>query len=372
MKRNLSLDYLRNFANLSRCLLHAAIPYMFTNAPVWPVNEAGAWFFDLLIFEIHLYVMELFFLIAGFVFAIQFYKKTTSELLKDRLKRIIIPFILGLIILIPLVLSFFYLVEYSGNINLNNIKISYLKGWNLALGLMYPTAHLWFLYYLLFFYVFTFFLKNILKKMRSININYLLFSCIIISCICMSYMQRWIVDNPLTLVPEIPSLVHYYMFFAIGFIINSSKLQLISINLKSKIWLIVGIVLGIFAVIPQFYFQFTDIEYYNFIKISAILLYCFSSYLIVFGLWGCFNTIKFKASKQLAYLTDSSYWVYIINMPFVASIQILLIPISISIFLKFIISFLGALILSLLSYELFVRYTFLGTLINRKRVRKKQ
>ena len=89
MSRNLSLDYLRNFANLSRCLLHASIPYMVTYAPVWPVNENGSWFFDFAVFEIHLFVMELFFVIAGFVFAIQLQKQTTLSLFIDRTKRIL-------------------------------------------------------------------------------------------------------------------------------------------------------------------------------------------------------------------------------------------------------------------------------------------
>ena len=63
MPRNASIDYLRNFANLCRCIIHAAIPYMVTETPIWPVNDKGALFFDVIVFEIHLFVMELFFVI---------------------------------------------------------------------------------------------------------------------------------------------------------------------------------------------------------------------------------------------------------------------------------------------------------------------
>ena len=36
-------------------------------------------------------------------------------------------------------------------------------------------------------------------------------------------MNRWIVDNPITLMPEIPSFIHYFCFFLIGFFVNNSK-----------------------------------------------------------------------------------------------------------------------------------------------------
>ena len=66
MNRVLYIDYLRNFANITRCFIHASVPYMVTVAPIWPVDDGGGWFFDFITFELHLYVMELFFVISGF------------------------------------------------------------------------------------------------------------------------------------------------------------------------------------------------------------------------------------------------------------------------------------------------------------------
>ena len=371
MSRNLSLDYLRNFANLSRCLLHASIPYMVTYAPVWPVNENGSWFFDFAVFEIHLFVMELFFVIAGFVFAIQLQKQTTLSLFIDRTKRIFLPFLIGLLSLIPIVLSYFFLQEFSGKIDINIIKNSYLKGWGLAYDMMYPTAHLWFLYYLLFFYVFTVFLKKFILKIESISLNLLFLLSVLTSSICMFFMERWIVDNPLTLKPEIPSLIHYYLFFIIGFILYNSSKHFKGIISNYRRCLIAGTIIGLIAIVPQLFFEEKSLEYYNLIKLTAIILYSSSSYFLVFGFWGFFHSLNLADSKILRYLTDSSYWVYIINMPFVGLIQILLIPFEISIFIKFLLSFLGALFLSLLSYEYLIRYGFIGKIINKKRVRSK-
>lgn len=41
MSRIVYIDYLRNFTNITRCLVHASVPYMVTIAPIWPVDENG-------------------------------------------------------------------------------------------------------------------------------------------------------------------------------------------------------------------------------------------------------------------------------------------------------------------------------------------
>ena len=52
-------------------------------------------------------------------------------------------------------------------------------------------------------------------------------------------MNRWIVDNPITLVPEIPSFIHYFCFFLIGFFVHKSEKLLLSIKKhKHKIQII--------------------------------------------------------------------------------------------------------------------------------------
>ena len=128
---------------------------------------------------------------------------------------------------------------------------------------------------------------------------------------------------------------------------------------------------GLTAIVPQLWFENTDLEYFLLIKLAAILLSCFAIYFLVFGLWGYFMRLKLKDSKVLRYVTDSSYWVYISNMPIVVIIQIILIPCDIPVFLKFMISFFGAFIISMFFYEYFVRYTFIGKFLNGKKYPKK-
>ena len=141
---------------------------MVTLAPMWPVNDKGSWFFDFAIFEGHLFVMELFFVISGFMFAMELKKSSVPKILKNRFKRIVIPFILGLIVLVPIVLSLFSLGNHVGFtfLDFDVIKTSYISGWVLGFENFFPTAHLWFLYYLIIFYILTLSLKSVIYKIK--------------------------------------------------------------------------------------------------------------------------------------------------------------------------------------------------------------
>jgi len=371
MSRIVYIDYLRNFANIIRCLTHASVPYMVTSAPMWPVDDKGFWFFDFAIFEGHLFVMELFFMISGFMFAMDLKRNTIPEIIKNRFKRIVIPFVLGLIILVPIVLSFFSLSSHVGVtfLHIDILKKSYISGWNLGIENFFPTAHLWFLYYLIIFYLLTLLLKRVIFRITVVSVFKLVFFGILISSICMIFMKRWIVENPLTLVPEIPSLVHFFVFFLIGLISYNTSGLIDDIKKNSKYLLRLGLILSLISIVPQLCFESTDLDYYLLIKGSSILLSCSAIYLLVLGLWGYCNNLNLKNSKYLRYMTDSSYWVYLSNMPIVVILQIILMPLDISLFLKFMISFLGAFSISMLTYEYFVRYTFLGGLLNKRRKR---
>ena len=372
MSRIVYIDYLRNFANITRCFIHAAVPYMVTAAPMWPVDDQGSWFFDFAIFESHLFVMELFFMISGFMFAMELNRNAVRKTIKNRFSRIVIPFVLGLVILVPIVLSLFSLSENVGFsfLHLEILQQSYANGWALGFEQFYPTAHLWFLYYLIIFYSLTILLKKVIFKIKANSILKVVFIGVFISSTCMFFMNRWIVENPLTLTPEIPSLIHYYSFFLIGCISFNTPTLAENINKNAKYLLGLGLFLAFGAIVPQLWFEHTDLEYYLLLKVVAIVLSCSAIYLLVLGLWGYCSRLKLKDSRLLRYVTDSSYWVYLSNMPIVVVLQIILIPISISVFLKFLIAFIGAFTISMITYEYFVRYTFIGTILNKRRKRK--
>jgi len=68
------------------------------------------------------------------------------------------------------------------------------------------------------------------------------------------------------------------------------------------------------------------------------------------------------------YLADASYWIYIVHMPLVFAGQVLLYGLDWPWYAKFGAVIVGVLAISLLTYELLVRHTFMGKWLNGRRV----
>ena len=71
----------------------------------------------------------------------------------------------------------------------------------------------------------------------------------------------------------------------------------------------------------------------------------------------------------LRYLADGSYWVYLCHLPVVGLLQIVLLPVPAPAGLKFLTVFTVTMVLCLASYQVMVRYTFLGVRLHGPRLR---
>ena len=140
------LDSLRAVAMLLGIVLHAAVPFM-TIRTLWIVHDAypdtG---FDTLVGVIHGFRMQLFYFIAGFFAHLMWKKSGTYGFLLQRGRRIGIPFVVGMLTIIPLGLWLYFWAEslFGPNPDLPEVREPSL--------LLYPTMHLWFLEILLMLY----------------------------------------------------------------------------------------------------------------------------------------------------------------------------------------------------------------------------
>ena len=94
--------------------------------------------------------------------------------------------------------------------------------------------------------------------------------------------------------------------------------------------------------------------------------------LLVFGIMGFFIKYFRKPNRIWRYLTDSSYWLYLIHLPFIVWLQVVLYGWDVHWALKFTLINAIAFPIMLLSYHYLVRPTFIGQTLNgRKYPRKK-
>jgi hypothetical protein len=77
----------------------------------------------------------------------------------------------------------------------------------------------------------------------------------------------------------------------------------------------------------------------------------------------CLRFFK-NQSKRMRYISDASYWVYIIHLPATHFVPGLFHGVAMNVFLKFIISSILVTMICFLSYHYFVRGTFIGKFLN--------
>lgn len=92
-------------------------------------------------------------------------------------------------------------------------------------------------------------------------------------------------------------------------------------------------------------------------------------WLMTLGCIGLFRVICSKESKVMRYISDSSYWLYVAHIPVVALLNFAISGWEAPVAVKFALVTLLSTLVLLASYEWLVRYRWLGTLMNGKRVR---
>lgn len=368
-----NIDILRIYLSVIRCSIHSAVPYMVTKAPIWPLDDKGSWFFDAYIFVVHLFAMELFFVLSGYMFAMQLARKSVRTVIVDRVKRIVVPMLIGIFLFVPVVLSFFYLKPYNTYewFSADRLMSAYSKAWDVGLANFFPTGHLWFLYYLCLFMALVMVYNKLADHFEALKVSVSIKACIlfgiVISIFSMYFMKRWIVDNPLTFLPEWPSLLHYFIFFLFGIALFNVKSYADFLREKANKMLWIGFVTGVVALVPQMMAKRTDLSYYELIRFAGISFSISATYLITLGLWGKCLQIKRSTTQIEKYFAGASYWIYLSNMVFVLIIQLILIPLSLNVFLKFGLTLIGGIGLSTLTYHVFVRRTWFGSLLSMRK-----
>lgn len=150
-----ALDHLRTLAMLAGVLFHAALAHSVLMQPFWPTAMGThSWAVDALAWLSHLVRMPLFFLVAGCFAARIVADRGTAGLMRQRLRRVVVPFIVAW----PLVtLAMMAGIGWAtAHVEAPNAALRMIKAAAAApdapsapLG----TGHLWFLYYLALFAV---------------------------------------------------------------------------------------------------------------------------------------------------------------------------------------------------------------------------
>ena len=105
--------------------------------------------------------------------------------------------------------------------------------------------------------------------------------------------------------------------------------------------------------------------------VSALAETAFA-WLTCFGMMGLFRWLLSGPSFTVRYLSDASYWMYLAHLPLVVVAHWVIVDWPISYHLKYILACASVTAVLLMTYQLFIRYTFIGNVLNGPRTRRQR
>lgn len=210
-------------------------------------------------------------------------------------------------------------------------------------------------------------LSNLLSKFILNNFSAVLIAVLPLTGILLMVPELFLhVDTGV--IPKIPYLGFFGYFFFLGWLINRhAAISFSWMAEKTWLFLAVGIVLSVFL----FWFEFTGRYKANQnLKVAGIkLLAAIQIITLVFGSVGFFLKMWQTESKTWKYVSDASYWMYLIHLSLVAAGQVLLINVQLNGILKFLIIFVTTMAITLATYHFFIRFSIVGEWLHGKRER---
>lgn len=301
------LDYLRAILMLIGILIHSVAiinPYA-----VWRYHSK---FYEneviyLIIYSTHFFRMEAFFLIAGFFSCMVINKKGIDYYLKNRVKRVLIPFISSIIFISSICTLY--------DISVNNLSIENIKLSNIIM-------HFWFLLTLFILSILTIQIK-FNKYLNELNIKlpiiFLILGAINLAILSFKFLILKITNSDSFYFQlyyyVINNTIYYAIFYFMGYIlfINKAFYCYIS-NLNLKFFFLLSAIL-LFLSTFFFSLEANNIVDNFLLKAFFNMFNFYTSIIVSCFLFATFTTLKFNYSNSIKFLVDSSIIIYLFHVP---------------------------------------------------------
>lgn len=382
--RRHDLDALRGFAMLLGIGLHVALSF-FPN--IWPVQDQTSTVdgpFDELFHAVHGFRMPLFFLLSGFFTSMLWRRRGLRALLWHRFRRIVLPLAIVLIVLVPIAIfvtqqAFAPLTAVTDG---DNVLLTVaVRDGGFALTWFDNLGHLWFLWFLVWFGAGFAIVAAALERLHTSRrqrvdawLRWLMWSIV-----PFTLLGQWLMgergeipvfgpDTSLGLIP-LPHVFGYYaLFFVFGALLfersnRNGEFLVDTLGRRWRITLPVAI-LVVFPLALSLTFAGENPSWE--LATAAQSAYTWT---MSIGLIGLFRSIFWTERRGVRYLSDASYWMYLAHIPLVIVAQMLVRDWNIAAVFKFGLISVTVSALLLITYQRFVRYTPIGTLLNGKRTR---
>jgi peptidoglycan/LPS O-acetylase OafA/YrhL len=383
-----ALDAVRGGALMLGVLFHACLPFL-VGPQLWIVDEAGSTELSVTFFVLHIFRMTVFFLLAGFFARMLLARRGLGGFVLNRVKRIAGPFFMFW----PLVFTAFIAVLIWVGVRANGGEMPTGEPPPSPLTVeAWPLLHLWFLYVLMFFYIVALALRGIAVaidrkgalRARLVDpaVKFVAGPAAVLFLAAPVFGALYFAPGLLTwfgiptpdtgLIPNLTAVICYGVAFGFGWLVNRQPAILES---WATHWFS-NLSLGVFCTVVCLMLLGTTPMLTpaapGFDKMLYAGLYALAVWGWALGLIGLAVRFIKRENAAIRYVADASYWIYIVHLPILIALQAAVQPFALPWFAKYPMVVGLTFAIGFVSYELFVRHSWIGANLNGKRERPKK
>ncbi len=366
-------------------VLHAAGLYLAAPPPTMPIptDRNNAYVFDVVFAFIHSFRMPTFFVLAGFFTALLIEKRGLWGTYKNRASRILAPLAAGIVTILPLtgllMIDFMLSARFGTHDLIPDREALRVLGQEIAAKGV-PTGrpmlgHLWFLYYLCFFYLLIplcrFLVRCSLRFEERLK-RWLVSPFLLVVFALFTAGTLWpfhggqVHEGFIYFKPHLPSLAYYGSFFVLGYVFHHYRDFLPALARNVTAW---GVLAGFLFPLSLYASHLDNAargESFT-LHLGAVLANGLCTWALIYLFVG--GALRFfdRNSPWIVYVSQSSYWVFLVHMPLVGLAGWWLVQYDLPSPLKFLLVCGFTAIAAFLTFHHWVQKTWLSDFLHGRR-----
>jgi glucans biosynthesis protein C len=378
-------DALRGVLMMLGVVLHTSLSYL---PGFWVYTDpwSNAEWIRFVVEYIHLFRMPAFFVLCGFFGALLLDKRGAKAMLWNRFQRIVLPFGVFLFLLYPAMVFSVTLASHVQDGKINPVRSALDE----MLLFNFPEVfyHLWFLYHLMYITILFgcgvwfcskinlsgFRLNNFMGKIYQSSWKSILFFSLLNAIWC--FVFQWdTLPTSAGWFPDPTIVSYYFMCYWFGWLMYVSKPDLNAFKNFSILFVVLGmgcllIRLSLSEQLrAQGSFEWINPPSWNifFLLGTNLLVGSLALVLTIRGFYGLFLRFADNGTYLWRYISDASYWVYLLHLPIAIAAPVVLTGWDAPLMLKMVVAISLVVFLCFTSYDLMVRSTLIGRFLNGRR-----
>lgn len=338
------VDWIRITLILTVFLFHIG---MFFNSKNWSVkNNIQVSSLNEFMDFLHLWRMPFLFLISGIGTHFTLIRKKPLQYIFERTKRLLIPFISGIFILLPIQFYIENIYQYN---SIFEVYMIFLNGEYFS-KLGFNKYHLWFI---LFLYIMSILIYPLVVKIKLGKLNKVL---VLLTNILYKKLNLIVpvyiifIGAVNHLIPDIYWFSKYFFFFLTGFLFISNK-KIMNYLQSARILFLTQALISIiiFYFTPNLFSETFIMKFYNKFFTSFII------WSIIFSSMGFSKEYLNINNKYRKNFNEGIYPFYLLHQPIIILIGHYIASIDINIFLKFLILTLSSFLTTIALYWFIIK-----------------